>query len=253
MAEPIKTDGEQSSTPVIAAPVSAPSTPTATEEEAWWKEASEKHGFKSKEDVYKSWAESNKKISEQGEEIKNYKIFQENVVPVLDVVLGDEEILNKVKGKMDPNAPKPEAPQIKKEVSPEDADTKKYLIDDAVHSFETMHGIDKLDAETQKDVKARIGIELQKFTTGKETKVSLIKTQLEDAFALAVAKDEKLKNIFAPKDDVLGDYGSLPSQSSGMDKDGIVRLTPEQEKVAANMPGGREAYIKGLKKIPQGK
>ena len=242
MTEPVKTD----ETPVINNG-QAPVTAVPATEEAWWKEASEKHGFKSKEDVYKSWSESNKKISEDGEKLKNFQIFQDNVVPVLDVVLQDEELLKQVKAKMEGKTPTTPAPQ--NVTPPEDTDTKKYLTDDAVHSFESSHGIDKLDAETQKEVKARIGIELQKFTSGKDTKVSLIKGQLEDAFALAVAKDERLQKLFAPKEDSLGDYGSMPSQPSAISKDGSIRLTPEQEKAAENMPGGREAYIKGLKKI----
>lgn len=253
MTDSVNTDGasviNNGQAPVAAANQTPPSgVGNPVQEEAWWKEASEKHGFKSKEDVYRSWSEANQKITSQGEELKNFKIFQENAVPVLDIVLGDDEILNKVKGKMDPNSVKPEA-SIKKEVPTEDTDTKKYLFDDVVNSFESNHGIDKLDVETQKEVKARIGMELQKFTSGKEAKVSLLKGQLEDAFALAIAKDERLGKIFAPKTDALGDYGSLPSQSSGLDKDGNIKLTPEQEKVAERMPGGREAYIKGLKKI----
>jgi len=255
MTEPVKKDEELKEQPSVTADnVVSPGDKTkSVEEEAWWKEASEKHGFKSKEDVYKSWAEANRKVSEQGEELKNYKIFQEQVTPVLDVVLGDEEMVGKIKAKWSQNTTQPAPQQINNsQTPPEDTDTKKYLVDDAVHSFEQSHGIDKFDPETQKEIKTRIGIELQKFTAGKDVKVSQIKVQLEDAFALAVAKDEKLQKIFAPKEDVLGDYGSLPSQASGMDKDGNIKLTSEQEKVAEKMPGGREAYIKGLKKL-QGK
>lgn len=253
MTEPVNQDGapiivdENGKAPVTAVPAT---------EEAWWKEASEKHGFKSKEDVYKSWSEANTKISSQGEELKNFKIFQENVVPVLDVVLQDEEILGKIKAKMEGGNTPPLKPATQidnsKVTPPEDTDTKKYLIDNAVRSFEQSHGIDKLDEATQKEIKAKIGTELQKFSDGKDIKVSQLSSQLEDAFALAVAKDSRLAGIFAPKDDVLSDYGSMPSQASGLDKDGNIRLTPEQEKVAANMPGGREAYIKGLQKT-QGK
>jgi hypothetical protein len=246
MTEPVKTD----ETPVInngQAPVTAP----PAGDEAWWKEASEKHGFKSKEDVYKSWSEANSKISAQGEELKNYKIFQENVVPVLDVVLQDEELLEKVKAKMEGKTPEKPAPIDNSKTPVEDTETKKYLIDTAVNSFETAHGIDKLDAETQKDVKAKIGLEFKKFTSESGVKVNLVKGQLEDAFALAVAKDPKLAEIFAPKEDSLGDYGSMPSQSSAIDKEGNIKLTPEQEKVAQRMPGGRDAYLKGLKKLQE--
>ena len=228
--------------------IPGPAAPAA--EEAWWKEASEKHGFKSKEDVYKSWSEAQKKISDDGEQLKNFKIFQDSVVPVLDVVLQDEEILGKVKSKMEnPNqTPKAPAPQVEK-VPVEDADTKKYLIDNIVQSFEQKHGIDKLDEETQKEIKAKVGTELKKFTSGGDLKVNALPRQLEDAFALATATDEKMKELFSSKDDTLGDYGSLPSQSSGGEKNSVIRLTPEQEKVAERMPGGREAYINGLKKI----
>jgi len=230
--------------------------PSAAEDETWWKEASEKHGFKSKEDVYKSWTEANKKISEDGEKLKNFQIFQDNVVPVLDVVLKDEEILKQVKGKMeDPSKIVPikkEDPAPLKTTPTEDPDTKKYLIDTTVASFEQSHGIDKLDPETQKEVKAKIGIEFRKFASEGGMKVSLLNGQLEDAFALAVAKDDKLKSLFTDKEESLEGYGSMPSQPSAIDKDGNIRLTPEQEKVAERMPGGREAYIKGIKKI-QGK
>jgi hypothetical protein len=257
MTEPVNQDGtpivnNDGQAPVADVNVVTPGNTTqALNEEPWWKEASEKHGFKSKEDVYKSWSESNKKISEQGEKLKNFEDFQNNVVPVLDIVLGDEELLGKVKAKMEnPNSiPQKPATVDNSKVPSEDTDTKKYLTDNIVHSFEQQHGIDKLDAETQKDIKAKIGIELKKFTTGTETKVNLLSGQLDDAFALAISKDPKLANIFAPKDDAMSDYGSMPSQPSGIDKDGNIKLTPEQEKVAEKMPGGREAYIKGLKKV----
>jgi hypothetical protein len=238
--------------PGAAVNVNPPAGGTTVDTEAWWTEASSKHGFKSKEEVYKSWSEAQKKISEDGEKLKNFELFQENVVPVLDVVLKDEEILGKVKARMEGKTPtqdsalKPVAPQ-------EDPETKRYLVDEAVRGFEISHGIDKLDPETQKEVKAKIGAELKKFTDGREPKISSLKNQLEDSFQLAMTKDEKLKKLFTTKeDDGLSDYGSLPSQSSAVSKNGEIRLTPEQEKIAQNMPGGREAYIKGLKKI-QGK
>lgn len=225
---------------------------TAPAEEAWWKEASEKHGFKSKEDVYKSWSESTKKISDQGEELKNFKIFQEQVVPVLDIVLKDEEILKQVRGKMDPDSViPPKSPAIDNSEKPSagEHETKQFLISNIASSFETAHGIDKMDPDTQKEIKAKIGLELSKFTSKENMNLNSLPSQFEDAFALALAKDEKLRSIFTPKNDVLGDYGSMPSQPSAVDKDGNVRLTPEQEKVAQNMPGGREAYVNGLKKI----
>ena len=248
MTEPVKQD----ETPVaVKSDGQAPVTAPPAGDEAWWNEASTKHGFKSKEDLWKSYQEAEKKISDNGEELKNFKIFQDNVVPVLDVVLQDEEILGKVKAKMEGKTPEKPASVDKQIVPPEDTDTKKYLIDDIVHSFEEMHGINKFDPDTQKEIKAKIGIELQKFTTGKDTKASLLKGQLEDAFALTVAKDNKLKELFTPKEDGLEGYGSMPSQSSGIDKDGNIKLTPEQEKVAERMPGGREAYIKGLKKVQE--
>lgn len=253
MTEPVNKDGEiLNPTPVTAVNDGVPSTaPKTVEEEAWWKEASEKHGFKSKEDVYKSWSESNKKITEQGEQLKNYEDFQKNVVPVIDIVLGDEELLGKVKAKMEGKPTTQPAP-VNNQVPPEDTETKKYLTDNIVHSFEDKHGISKLDEATQKEIKAKIGLELKNFTDGKNLNINRLPQQLEKAFTLAVAGDDKLKEIFESKDDTLGDYGSLPSQSSGVDKDGKVKLTPEQLKVAENMPGGVEAYEKGLKKI-QGK
>lgn len=248
MTEPVKTDGEtiinNGQPPVTAAPAT---------EEAWWKEASEKHGFKTKDDMWKSYQEAEKKISEQGDKLKDFQLFQDNVVPVLDVVLKDKEMMEKVKGKLDPaKVPETPAPINNPKAPTEDPDTRKYLLDSAAASFDKSHGIDKLDPETQTEVKAKIGIELKKFTSETGLKVSLVSAQLEDAFALAVAKNPNLQKIFAAKDDELGDYGSIPSQSSAIDKDGNVKLSPEQEKVAEHMPGGREAYIKGLKKV-QGK
>jgi hypothetical protein len=236
--------------PVI--PVPPAKTEDPANEEAWWKEAAEKHGFKSKEDLWKSYQASERKISEDGEKLKNFQIFQDNVVPVLDVVLKDEDILKRVKGKMEnPTQDPPKDPALDplKKVNTDDADIKKSLIDDTVARFESSHGIDKLDPETQKEVKAKIGIEFKKFASDGNIKVSEVKGQLEDAFALAVAKDDKLKTIFNPKEDTPDGYGSMPSQSSGIGKDGNIILTPAEEKVAQNMPGGRESYIEGKKKV----
>ena len=250
MTEPVKQDGELiQQTPVTAVNDGVPSTtPKTVEEKAWWREAQEKHGFKSEEDVYKSWSESNKKITEQGEQLRNYEDFQKNITPVMDIVLSDEELLGKVKAKME-GKPTPQPASVNNQVPPEDTETKKYLTDNIVHSFEDKHGISKLDEATQKEIKAKIGLELKNFTDGKNLNINRLPQQLEKAFTLAVAGDDKLKEIFESKDDTLGDYGSLPSQSSGVDKDGKVKLTPEQLKVAENMPGGVEAYIKGLTKI----
>lgn len=251
MTEPVNKDGEiLNPTPVTAVNDGVPSTtPKTVEEKAWWKEAQEKHGFKSEEDVYKSWSESNKKITEQGEQLKSYEDFQKNIVPFIDIVLQDEEMLGKVKAKLEGKVPQVTPASVNNQVPPEDTETKKYLTDNIVHSFEEKHGISKLDEATQKDIKAKIGLELKNFTDGKNLNINKLPQQLEKAFTLAVAGDDKLKAIFESKDDTLGDYGSLPSQSSGVDKDGKVKLTPEQLKVAENMPGGVEAYIKGLTKI----
>jgi hypothetical protein len=236
--------------PVIPTPPAKVDDPA--KEEAWWKEAAEKHGFKSKEDLWKSYQDAEKKISEDGEKLKNFQIFQDNVVPVLDVVLKDEDILKRVKGKMEnPTQDPPKDPALdpSKKVDPGDADTKKYLIDNTVASFEQSHGIDKLDPETKKEVQAKIGIEFKKFAAGKDLKVSEVKGQLEDAFALAIARDDKLKTIFNPKEDESDSYGLMPSQPSSIAKDGTIKLTPAEEKVASNMPGGRESYINGKKKL----
>jgi len=231
-------------TPVIPTTPSSPATPA---EEAWWTEASSKHGFKSKEDVYKSWSEAQRKISEDGEKLKNFQIFQDNVVPVLDVVLKDEEILGKVKSKMEnPSTLTPTAPKV--EENKGDTEARKFIINDIASSFEKKYGIDKLDEETQKDIKAKVGLELKKFTSLENPDINKLPTQFDDAFALAIAKDDKLKSVFTVKEEGLGDYG-IPSQASAVDKDGNIKLTPEQEKVAEQMPGGREAYIKGLKKL----
>ena len=215
-----------------------------TEDASWWDKAQKEHGFKSQDAVYESWKESSKKISEQGEKLTEAEKFQKDVAPILVALNEDPDLRDKWIAKLQNKT----LADPKKDTTPvADRETRSFLEGQVVSKFEESHGISNLDEETQKDIRKEIGKYLS--PSGKLTSLP---DEMENALIIAMAKNDKVKNALSNKKEEttpLTDYGALPSMSSGVLPSGEIKLTEAQEKVAKNMPGGRDAYIEGLKKI----
>jgi len=214
-----------------------------SEDNSWWEEAKKESGFKTPSAVYESWKNSTKKINDQETKLREAEKFQTDVAPVLVALNEDPELRDRLIAKLSGKSP-----GTQKDTQPtEDKETRGFLEGQVVSSFEEKHGINKLDEETQKDLRKEIGKYLSP-----SGKLGTLSDEMENALIIAMAKNEKVKNALSNKEKTespLTDYGALSSMGSSILPNGEVHLTPAQEKVASNMPGGRETYIEGLKKI----
>lgn len=237
-------------------------------QDGWWNEA-QKRGFKTQDDVWKSYGESEKKITEQAETLKQAEKFEKEVAPVINAIWADEKLLasvrNKLQGTDDTPTPetKPETPDIKSDGKPKDTpsapssvdtETRNVLQQQLVNEFETEHGIDRLDDATRKDVRAIIGATMGRWVKpGTTPPLRQLKPLLEDAFTVASSKDEKLKNILKDMPPVQDPSASMPTMSSSAAPAGDdIQLTSDQEAVAKKMPGGIEGYKEGMKSLAKG-
>lgn len=231
----------------------------------WWAKAQDR-GFKSKQDLWKSYREAEKKISQMGEEVKKSKYFQEQVTPVLEAVWKDDVILNRLRSQAgfgaDDGEQSPPADGNQKNQPPKqtqrgqqptvDPEARSALFAQTVQQFESSKGLDNLDEETRKDVRTKIGQQVAKWRGDLQgVPPSQLSGLLEDAYDVVSQRDENLKKMISTADSNEGqDQGAMPStpSGSGSEKKGDVKLSPEQIKVAKRM-GGLDAYKKGLKKL----
>lgn len=233
------------------------------EKDEWWAKAQER-GFKSKEDLWKSYREAEKKISQMGEEVKKSKYFQEQVTPVLEAVWKDDVILNRIRSQAgfgasdgeqsqsNDNQNQPPRQTQRSQQPSVDPEARTALFAQTVQKFESDKGLDNLDEETQQDVRAKLGKQAAKWVGDlRNVPPSQLSSLLEDAYDVLKTRDESLKKMTSDASSNKGqDVGAMPSASSGSgsEKDGDVKLSPEQIKVAERM-GGIEVYKKGLKKL----
>lgn len=255
MADEPKKDAELEEEKPTAGTQSSPDDTSKQEKDEtkdWWNEAQER-GFKEQDAVWKSYRESERKITEQAEQLKTAQKFEAEVAPILNAIWEDEELLNAVRGKM--TGEKPDKP-VKKEGDKEqptpqhDAEARAVLQTQILSSFEESKGIDKLDEESRKQVRAIIGQELVKWLPNqREVPLNRFKDLLEDAFIIAEKKNEKIASLVKTSSQS-SDEGAFPSATSGgsTSKDKIV-LTADQKKVASRMGLSEEDYAEGLKKL----
>jgi len=254
--EELQRQGEQTSEETSSSNTSQEEKEEQQRLQDWWKEAQER-GFKKEEDVWKSYREAEKKITEMGEELKTYRKFEQDVAPVLEAIWGDEELLNKVKAKLSGQNPvqnlENKESGNKKEGGPAvDPEARKVLAQKIIEEFEREKGIVSLDEESKKEIRRKIGREMAKWVDDpKNIPLDRLPALLEDAFIVAANKDDSLKKMLSEISDrqEKTDRAAMPSTSSAGSSEGEIQLTPEQRKVAERMPGGVEAYIRGLKKL----
>ncbi len=224
---------------------------------SWWAEA-QKRGFRSQDDVWKSYTEAERKISEQGEALANARRLEEQVTPVLEAIWSDPELLKQLKTRLDGKNP-PEETSSKGSNPPAsqslaDEQARSILRLQAIEKFETSRGIDKLDSETAKEIKGKLGAKLAQWGMSiDKVPIEALPSVLDDAFIALSGKDEGIKKLVSNVGIRSSGAGEFPSTSSVGGGEEEIVLTPEQRKVAEHTPGGIDAYIKSLKKIREGK
>ena len=248
---------EQTSSQDTSSPETSQGEKEEKELQDWWKEA-QSRGFKKEEDVWKSYREAEKKISQMGDELQTYKKFEQQVSPVLEAIWNDESMLKRLKTVLGAQGETEQNVESKDQTTPSNApvvdrDARGFLMQRVIDDFEKQKGIASLDEETKKDIRRKIGAEAGKWV-GDLRKVPLDKfpVLLEAAFTVVSHKDEQVKKMLSDicSNRENAERAAMPSTSSaGSGSEEEITLTPEQRKVAERMPGGAEAYIRGLKKL----
>lgn len=263
MSDVVNQNGD---TPTVTPPVTTTTSDTKpsdkVDSQGWWEgltpeaktefeSEAKTRGFKSPTDFWKSYKEAEKGLSEKGAKLKEAEEFMAQATPVFDVILKDEALLAEVKKRFSPDGDKTIKDDKKVENSSDPA-TRSYLNDLVVSKFEAARGLDNLDAESIKEVRGIIGKTMGKWLEpGKQATPQQFESYLEDAFLIASQKDERLQELVkSARSKTTTESASMPSYAGeSKDASGNIRLTPQQEKVAEHTPGGREAYIKGLRKL----
>lgn len=222
------------------------------EQPDWWAEA-QTRGFKDQQTVWKSYREAEKKISSQGERIKAAETFENQVAPFIETVWGDPELLKQVQAKMgiptDNSAPtKTSKSDDAPSQTPTDSEVRTYLRNEAISKFESSKGLDNFDAETQKDIRTRIGNKLSSW--GKDlrsTDINQLPTLLDDALIAVVNSDPELKRTFETSKPAQAP-GVMPSMGAQGQSSDTIKLSSAQKAVADKMGISYEKYAEGLKK-----
>jgi len=245
--EPIKDVGTQTTGSQVT-----PSTDQGGQVTDEWFNEAQGRGFKDKASVWNSYKEAEQKITTQGEELKRFREFEQDVAPILDIIYKDEELREKIKAKA---SGEPVTTQnIKKDDKvvnqpPVDRSARAVLQNQIVSAFEDATGISKLDDDSKKQVRQSIGQAMKRWVKpGEELPIENLREIFDDALIIAKNKDSKLNKMLSDIAEGNQD-GAFSSMSSGGSRQDDVRLTPEQEKVASRMPGGIEKYKAGLKKL----
>lgn len=229
----------------------------------WWSEA-QKRGFKSQDEVWKSYRESEKKITEQAENLKQAQKFEQDVEPVIRAIWSDEQLLTQVRDRLqgkETSMPddKPST-NVKKDgekqetisaPSSVDMETRRVLQQQLVAEFERENGLDKLDDATKSEVRKIIGSTMGRWVQpGTSPSLQQLRPLLDDAFTVAREQNDKLKSILKDVPPVQDASATMPTMSSSTAPSGEdIRLTPEQEAVAKRMPGGIEGYKEGMRAL----
>jgi len=220
-----------------------------------------KKGFKSASDFWKSYREAESKISSQGMSLAEAEKFEKQVAPVINAVWSDPELLKSVQKKLNSNYTsedsKSEPSNKKSDAKSEparqsDPETYSVLSNQIAENFEAKVGLSSLDKESIKEVRQIIGKEMAKWAQpGKRIPLKDFGNLLQDAFDLASTRNERLKAILSDKKkpDINASAKMSSDSQFTVDSKGEIQLTTAQTKVAEKMPGGIEAYKKGLKKI----
>lgn len=201
--------------------------------------------FKTPDSLAKAYSELEKKLGEQGDELKQAREFATIVQPMLDLARNDKEVFDLIDKKLQSQPDNPSNKDSK--ADNKDSESRDVLYDIIIESFETKHGISKMDKEKSREIRNQIGRELAEMTGGltyKQVGLKQLPTVLEKAFTLAT-----YKSGMTSTDSVSGDedasISSIPS-SPGKSEES---LTPEEARVAEKMNLTREQYLEGKKRL----
>lgn len=204
--------------------------------------------FKSEDELAKAYKELEKKVGEQGEDIRKSREFAEIINPLLEEIRNDPEIFNKLDERLRKKTQPNTEPDTRAKGEEKIEDVRTAASDILLARFEERNGINKLSKEERKDIRESIGNAIYENTGQYLDQVSLkrLSTVLDNAYILAKAKmgdkdKEKLEALISASGTQEGAISGIPSSSGKSES----TLTPEEAKTAERLGISREQYLKG--------
>jgi len=217
--------------------------------------------------------ELNQKIGELSSKVKDYDDYKKRVEPILNAIYSDPEAYEKVNKsyqklmgvKVEDDDDKPEdknkPPKVDNPAVKIESDNRNALISQAVKSWESTNGIDKLTVEDKSTLNNKVLTELKSMldpmNTGKSgadllagVSVANVPGILEKAYYLATRTEreskiaeEALKKV---QNEELGLIGSIPG---GSITESDVKLTEKERGIARKQGISEEKYLANKKEI----
>lgn len=210
--------------------------------------------FKSAEDLAKAYRELEKKLGEQGEEIKNSRQFAALVQPLLEEIKNDPQLFSELDSRLQRKTQFPDTKsQPKDKESKTQDETRNVLLDMQISRFEEKFGISKMDPEARAELRSKIGNKVLELTGKPFNSVDLQKLPkvLENAYALVKGKvaDKSSPDVRSAE---AGDEGGIPSVPSSTGKTEET-LSPEAAEIAEKLGLTRKQYLEGQRNLAKTK
>lgn len=200
-------------------------------------------------------------------ENKNLKDFYDKTAPVIETLLQDEEMLNKLNEahakRLGIKLPDKNEGKDAKE-TPADAkidDTRKSIENSIVQEFNRNKGIDKMNPDQRKDFNQKMFGELSFLLNPKgdksldqilgEVSLQTLPAVLEKAYNLATLDEQKAKSAEkAVSEATMGMPGVMGSMPSGSSPDGEdITLSPAERQIAKEMGVAEDKFLQRKKEI----
>jgi hypothetical protein len=208
--------------------------------------------YKTQDELVEAYKKSEKKLGEQGDELRQGREFAQVVQPLLDEIRSDPELFKKLDEKLREKGQSTESAQdeTKGDEKTTTQDESRQAVSDLILAkFEEKHGIDRLSTDERKKLRNKIGDVIHELTGKTFNGVDLRRLDgvLENAYILAnkdVLIDKSKLEGLSPAKEV--DEAGFPSVPSSPGKAETV-LTSEEADIAGKLGQTREQYLEGKK------
>jgi hypothetical protein len=226
---------------------------------------------KTQAELIQMYADANKKIGEQGNELETTRKAVQDMNVILAAIGDDEELIEKIKAKIAGKDERPDSKRNKKKEEdnepksdPKLDDVRKVSEMEIVRKFESDTGISELSGDKRKEMNEKIGSVLweladpeDRYKTFEEMRSHIPLSKLNGMLqrAYLIANQDKLNvkegENYRP---VLGPFGSMSSSKhmSEMENDNV-ELTEKQKEIAEKQGISLEKITARLKEIKKEK
>jgi hypothetical protein len=208
--------------------------------------------YKTQDELVEAYEKAEKKLGEQGDELRQGREFAQVVQPLLDEIRSDPELFKqldeKLRSKGQPTDSAKDETKGDEKTTTQD-ESRQAVSDLILAKFEEKHGIDKLSADERRTLRNKIGDVIHELTGKTFNGVDLRRLDgvLENAYILANKDsliDKSKLEALSPAREV--DEAGIPSVPSSPGKAETV-LTSEEADIAGKIGLTREQYLEGKK------